>query len=246
MPPPTEAMPPPPIVAQAAQASLPAAGGTAPAAPAPPNYGYLLSDKTLKSGHEAVLSVGVSTGDVAGLDTLLRAHQAPRSDEDHAHAAGSGGSGQLATSSWSSFQYIKAGILHCPAFLSCEGDPAPRHIDGNPMIWDFVLDAKDSSRTQDGVIIISFSGAASVDGPYVEIASLPGLMAGVNVVRDIAWWELRLNSTDGLLESAQKVLVALGALAALLWSWRGALRLRFGKGGTPSGPEPPAQGPAKA
>lgn len=200
-------------------------------APAQPNYSYLLSDKTLRSGHETVLSVGVATGDVASLDTLLRAHQAPRSQEDKAHAAASGGSGQLATSSWSSFQYIKAGVLHCPAFLSCEGDPAPRHIDGNPLIWDFVLGAKDSSRTQDGVIIISFSGAASIDGPYVEIASLPGLMSGVNVVRDASWWEQKMTGWEGVLNTLRGLLEALGALLVLLWGWRGWLRLRLGKGG---------------
>jgi hypothetical protein len=213
------------------ETSLLVVGSAAPPASAPPSYGYLLSDKTLRSGHDTVLSVGVSTGDVASLDALLKTHQVPRSQEEHAHAAA--GSGQLATSSWSSFQYIKAGVLHCPAFLSCEGDPVPRHIDGNPMIWDFVLSAKDSSRTQDGVIIISFSGAASVDGPYVEIASLPGLMAGVNVVRDATWWEQKMTGWEGVLNTLHGLLEALGAVLVLLWGWRGWLRLRLGKADAP-------------
>jgi hypothetical protein len=227
-----------------AEASPPAALDLPPPAPAPPppaplqpGYDYLLSDGRIRSGHETVLSVAVSGHDIAGLAALLKAHQASsRAAQDRAPAVG--GSGQLATSRWSSFQYVKAVILHCPAFLNCDGDPAPRSTEGDPMIWDFVLSAKDSSRTQDGVIIVSFSGAATPEGPFIEIASLPGLMAGVNVVRDANWWEQKMTGWEGVLNTLHGLLEALGAVLVLLWGWRGWLRLRPGKADAPPGPPP--------
>ena len=197
--------------------------------------------QTIVHGHEAILSVGVSSRDLDQLKLLLGAHQSGPEQQQSMMASGSAqsravtpgstvsGGGELTSGSWSSFKYIKAEIGHCPAFLSCDPDPGLRRIDDDPLIWDFVLNAKDSTSDQDGRIIVNFSGAATVDGPFIQIASLPGLMAQVYVVHDVAWWELKLDNSDHLLDAARKVLEALGALAALLWSWRGVLRLKGGK-----------------
>ena len=59
-------------------------------------------------------------------------------------------------------------------------------------------------RAADGVIIVSFTGAAAPEGPFIEIASLPGLLAGVKVVRDAAWWEHSLSGWEGVLKAMRE------------------------------------------
>ena len=193
------------------------------AAPAsPPNYAYDMGDGQILAHHEKVLSVGIATVDLDSLEQLLARHQGSLKQSGHAAGGSAAGGGELQSNSWSSLQYLKAEIRHCPAFLNCDSDSTLRRIDGSPMIWDFVLSAKDTASTQDGVIIVAFSGSPTAEGPYYEIASLPGLLAGVHVVRDAAWWSQTLTGWEGAFNALHGLLDALGAVFVVLsgwWAW---------------------------
>ena len=191
-------------------------------APAPhvdPSYRYRLSDRDLRRNHAELLSVGVSLGlGATDLDGILARRQA-------ASGFGQGGApvaegGSLGSRTWTQFQFIKA-VISCDPVVTCTGDPNPKSVANDPMIWDWNLAAAKWDETRETTISVRFFGDHGVAGEFAEeIAAMPPLSVTVRVARDATWFEAKLEQSKTVLNAGVDVLKAakefLAALSALI------------------------------
>jgi len=235
-PPPAPAMAAPPAYPAGAVGVAPTAAAPVPAPPPPaPEYRYHWSidgnnknekENQIRAGHESLLTIAISKMELEGLMKIVQGHQDAASgqvDNDPAARAAQSRqeSGELVSSAWASFKYIKAEIGHCPDFLNCSADPGLHLVADDPMLWDFILTAKDSSMSQDGSILVRFSAAATPDGAFIEIGGIPPLNAHVKVVHDAKWFGNILTDWTGVMNAAVGLLTAMAALRGWTYlPWR--------------------------
>lgn len=176
-----------------------------------------LRDPEIREGHESVLTLAISTNKtIEELDQIISSRQVMvrpntgRNSDQTIHSV-------IDAVKWSSYEFVKAKIWHCPTFVVCSSDDRVLKTSDDVLIWTFLITAKASDETQDGYLGVRVYGDHSPTGLFIdEISDFPALNPSIKVTHDLNWWNKQLETSHTTLALTRDNLLAFGAIFNLL------------------------------